>query len=94
VRRSALQQVQSDLESQQDQYELVDVARRRGFANAEIIAACPQWARLAPACTTACRPNDRLLLRMKGSISEPARCPSGCVPARSGEQKNTAAGSA
>lgn len=42
VRQSALQQVQSDLESQQDQYELVDVARRRGFANVEIIAACPQ----------------------------------------------------
>jgi hypothetical protein len=42
VRQSALQQVQSDLESQQDQYELIDVARRRGFANVEIIAACPQ----------------------------------------------------
>ena len=37
VRQSTPQQVQSNLESQRRQYELVDVARRRGFANVEII---------------------------------------------------------
>lgn len=37
VRQSTPQQVQSNLESQRRQYELVDVARRRGFANVEVI---------------------------------------------------------
>src|SRR6266496_779520 len=37
VRQSTPQQVQSNLESQRRQYELVDVARRRGFTNVEII---------------------------------------------------------
>src|SRR5438094_4276108 len=37
VRQSTPQQVQSNLESQKRQYELVEVARRRGFANVEVI---------------------------------------------------------
>jgi hypothetical protein len=37
VRQSTSQQVQSNLESQRRQYEVVDVARRRGFTNVEII---------------------------------------------------------
>jgi hypothetical protein len=37
VRQSTPQQVQSNLESQRRQYELVDVARRRGFTDVEII---------------------------------------------------------
>src|SRR5437879_13857387 len=37
VRQSTPQQVQSNLESQRRQYQLVDVARRRGFTNVEII---------------------------------------------------------
>ena len=37
VRQSTAQQVQSNLESQRRQYELVDIARRRGFTNVEII---------------------------------------------------------
>ena len=37
VRQSTPQQVQSNLESQRRQYELVDVARRRGFTNVEVI---------------------------------------------------------
>ena len=37
VRQSTPQQVQSNLESQRRQYELVEVARRRGFANVEVI---------------------------------------------------------
>jgi hypothetical protein len=37
VRQSTPQQVQSNLESQRRQYELVDVTRRRGFTNVEII---------------------------------------------------------
>ena len=35
VRQSTPQQVQSNLESQKRQYELVEVARRRGFANVD-----------------------------------------------------------
>jgi DNA invertase Pin-like site-specific DNA recombinase len=37
VRQSTPQQVQLNLESQRRQYELVEVARRRGFANIEVI---------------------------------------------------------
>jgi hypothetical protein len=37
VRQSTQQQVQANLESQRRQYELVDVARRRGFTNVEVI---------------------------------------------------------
>ncbi len=37
VRQSTPQQVQSNLESQLRQYNLVDVARRRGFTDVEII---------------------------------------------------------
>ena len=37
VRQSTPQQVQSNLESQRRQYELVNVARRRGFTNVEVI---------------------------------------------------------
>ena len=124
VRQSTPQQVQSNLESQRRQYELVDVARRRGFANVEIIdddlgrsasgaverpgfdrlvaALCAgqigavlcfdasrlarngrDWHHLLELCGLVdarvidldgvydpCRPNDRLLLGMKGSISE------------------------
>ena len=124
VRQSTPQQVQSNLESQRRQYELVEVARRRGFANVEVIdddlgrsasgtVARPGFDRLVAAlcagqvgavlCLDAsrlarngrdwhhllelcglvdarvidldgvydpCRPNDRLLLGMKGSISE------------------------
>jgi hypothetical protein len=37
VRQSTPQQVQSNLESQRRQYQLVEVARRRGFTNIEVI---------------------------------------------------------
>jgi DNA invertase Pin-like site-specific DNA recombinase len=124
VRQSTPQQVQLNLESQRRQYELVEVARRRGFTNVEVIdddlgrtasgaVARPGFDRLvaglcagqvgAVLCLDAsrlarngrdwhhllelcglvearvidldgvydpCRPNDRLLLGMKGSISE------------------------
>jgi DNA invertase Pin-like site-specific DNA recombinase len=124
VRQSTPQQVQSNLESQRRQYELVEVARRRGFTNIEVIdddlgrsasgaverpgfdrlvaALCAgqvgavlcldasrlarngrDWHHLLELCGLVearvidldgvydpCRPNDRLLLGMKGSISE------------------------
>jgi excisionase family DNA binding protein len=124
VRQSTQTQVQSNLESQRRQYELVDVARNRGFDEVEVIdddlgrsangtVARPGFERLvaslcagevgAVLCFDAsrlarngrdwhhllelcglvdarvidldgvydpCRPNDRLLLGMKGSISE------------------------
>src|SRR3954463_4327124 len=124
VRQSTPAQVESNLESQRRQYELVDVARRRGFRDVEVIdddlgrsaggaTARPGFQRLvawlcagevgAVLCLDAsrlardgrdwhhllelcglvearvidpdgvydpCRPNDRLLLGMKGSISE------------------------
>jgi DNA invertase Pin-like site-specific DNA recombinase len=124
VRQSTQTQVQSNLESQRRQYELVDVARSRGFHEVEVIdddlgrsaagtVARPGFERLvaslcagevgAVLCFDAsrlarngrdwhhllelcglvdarvidldgvydpCRPNDRLLLGMKGSISE------------------------
>ncbi len=124
VRQSTQTQVQTNLESQRRQYELVDEARRRGFRDVEVIdddlgrsasgtMARPGFDRLvarlcagevgAVLCLDAsrlarngrdwhhllelcglvgarvidldgvydpCRPNDRLLLGMKGSISE------------------------
>jgi DNA invertase Pin-like site-specific DNA recombinase len=124
VRQSTQTQVQVNLESQRRQYELVEVARRRGFREVEVIdddlgrsasgtMARPGFERLvawlcagevwAVLCFDAsrlarngrdwhhllelcglvearvidtdgvydpCRPNDRLLLGMKGSISE------------------------
>src|SRR4051794_15656640 len=124
VRQSTQAQVQTNLESQRRQYELVEVARRRGFRDIEVIdddlgrsasgmVARPGFDRLvawlcagevgAVLCFDAsrlarngrdwhhllelcglvearvidldgvydpCRPNDRLLLGMKGSISE------------------------
>lgn len=124
VRQSTPQQVQSNLESQRRQYELVEVARRRGFASVEVIdddlgrsasgaverpgfdrlvaALCAgevgavlcldasrlarngrDWHHLLELCGLVearvidldgvydpCRPNDRLLLGMKGSIFE------------------------
>lgn len=124
VRQSSSQQVQQNLESQRRQYELVEVARRAGFAEIEVIdddlgrsasgaVARPGFERLVAAlcagevgavlCLEAsrlarngrdwhhllelcglvearvidldgiydpCHPNDRLLLGMKGSISE------------------------
>jgi len=124
VRQSTQAQVQTNLESQRRQYELVEVARRRGFREIEVIdddlgrsasgmVARPGFERLvawlcagevgAVLCVDAsrlarngrdwhhllelcglvdarvidldgiydpCRPNDRLLLGMKGSISE------------------------
>jgi DNA invertase Pin-like site-specific DNA recombinase len=124
IRQSTQAQVQTNLESQRRQYELVDVARRRGFRDIEVIdddlgrsasgmVARPGFERLvawlcagevgAVLCFDAsrlarngrdwhhllelcglvearvidmdgvydpCRPNDRLLLGMKGSISE------------------------
>jgi DNA invertase Pin-like site-specific DNA recombinase len=124
VRQSTPQQVQSNLESQRRQYELVEVARRRGFTNIDVIdddfgrtasgsverpgfdrlvaALCAgqvgtvlyleasrlarngrDWHHLLELCGLGearvidldgvydpCRPNDRLLLGMKGSISE------------------------
>jgi DNA invertase Pin-like site-specific DNA recombinase len=124
VRQSTPQQVQANLESQRRQYELVDVARRRGFTTVEVIdddlgrsasgaverpgfdrlvaALCAgqvgavlcldasrlarngrDWHHLLELCGLVearvidldgvydpCRPNDRLLLGMKGSISE------------------------
>ena len=124
VRQSTAAQVQSNLESQRRQYELIDEARRLGFRNVDVIdddlgrsasgmVARPGFERLvaglcsgevgAVLCCDAsrlarngrdwhhllelcglvdarvidlegiydpCRPNDRLLLGMKGSISE------------------------
>ena len=124
VRQSTQTQVQTNIESQRRQYELVEVARRRGFRDIEVIdddlgrsasgmVARPGFERLvawlcagevgAVLCFDAsrlarngrdwhhllelcglvearvidmdgvydpCRPNDRLLLGMKGSISE------------------------
>src|ERR1700730_6021804 len=124
VRQSTPQQVQLNLESQRRQYELVEVARRRGFTNIEMIdddlgrtasgaverrgfdrlvaalgavqvgaVLCLEasrlarngrdWHHLLELCVLVesrvidldgvydpCRPNDRLLLGMKGSISE------------------------
>lgn len=124
VRQSTQTQVQTNLESQRRQYDLVEEARRRGFAQIEVIdddlgrsasgmVARPGFERLvawlcagevgAVLCFDAsrlarngrdwhhllelcglvearvidldgvydpCRPNDRLLLGMKGSISE------------------------
>jgi excisionase family DNA binding protein len=124
IRQSTQAQVQTNLESQRRQYELVDVARQRGFRDIEVIdddlgrsasgtVARPGFERLvawlcagevgAVLCFDAsrlarngrdwhhllelcglvearvidmdgvydpCRPNDRLLLGMKGSISE------------------------
>jgi len=124
VRQSTPRQVQLNLESQRRQYELVEVARRRGFSNIEVIdddlgrtadgaverpgfdrlvaALCAgqvgavlcldasrlarngrDWHHLLELCGLVearvidldgvydpCRPNDRLLLGMKGSISE------------------------
>ena len=124
VRQSTQAQVQTNLESQRRQYELVDEARRRGFRDIEVIdddlgrsasgmVSRPGFERLvawlcagevgAVLCFDAsrlarngrdwhhllelcglvearvidldgvydpCRPNDRLLLGMKGSISE------------------------
>jgi excisionase family DNA binding protein len=124
IRQSTPSQVQMNLESQRRQYELINVARRRGFQHVEVIdddlgrsasgaVARPGFERLvawlcagevgAVVCFDAsrlarngrdwhhllelcglvearvidldgvydpCRPNDRLLLGMKGSISE------------------------
>lgn len=124
VRQSTQSQVMTNLEGQRRQYDLVDVARQRGFVDVEIIdddlvrsasgtVARPGFDRLvawlcagkvgAVVCFDAsrlarngrdwhhllelcglvearvidlegiynpCRPNDRLLLGMKGSISE------------------------
>jgi excisionase family DNA binding protein len=124
IRQSTQAQVQTNLESQRRQYELVDIARQRGFHDIEVIdddlgrsasgmVARPgferlvawlcagevgavlcfdasrlarngrDWHHLLELCGLAearvidldgvydpCRPNDRLLLGMKGSISE------------------------
>ena len=124
VRQSTPGQVQNNLESQRRQYELVDVARRWGFHDVEVIdddlgrtasgtvdrpgfeqlvsGLCTgkvgavlcldasrlsrngrDWHHLLELCGLVearvidldgvydpCRPNDRLLLGMKGSISE------------------------
>jgi len=124
IRQSTAQQVQTNRESQRRQYELVNAARQRGFAEVEIIdddlgrsasgaverpgfdrlvaALCSgrigavlcldasrlarngrDWHHLLELCGLVearvidldgvydpCRPNDRLLLGMKGSISE------------------------
>src|SRR5437870_5734276 len=124
VRQSTPQQVQLNLESQRRQYELVEVARRRGFTNIEVIdddlgrtasgaverpgfdrlvaelcagsvgaVLCLEASRLArngrdwhhllelcglvdarvidlDGVYNPCLPNDRLLLGMKGTISE------------------------
>ena len=124
VRQSTQTQVQTNLESQRRQYDLVEVARRHGFVNIEVIdddlgrsasgsvdrpgferlvaSVCGgdvgavlcfdasrlsrngrDWHHLLELCGLVqarvidtdgvydpCRPNDRLLLGMKGSISE------------------------
>src|SRR6201990_1636808 len=81
VRQSTQSQVMTNLESQRRQYDLVEVARQRGFVDVEIIdddlgrsasgmVARPGFDRLVACVSNPCRPNDRLLLGMKGSISE------------------------
>src|SRR5215213_8276642 len=104
IRQSTPSQVQMNLESQRRQYELINVARRRGFQHVEVIdddlgrsasgaVVCfdasrlarngRDWHHLLELCGLVearvidldgvydpCRPNDRLLLGMKGSISE------------------------
>jgi DNA invertase Pin-like site-specific DNA recombinase len=117
IRQSTQAQVHTNLESQRRQYELVDVARQRGFRDVAVIdddlgrsasgmTARPglgagevgavlcfdasrlarngrDWDHLLELCGLVearvidmdgvydpCRPNDRLLLGMKGSISE------------------------
>ncbi|ESY64136.1 hypothetical protein X743_32040 [Mesorhizobium sp. LNHC252B00] len=142
VRQSTPGQVQNNLESQRRQYELVDVARRWGFHDVEVIdddlgrtaSGRPPWfrttgerpvhkqswrsallRRIAPfrngrdwhhllelcglvearvidldGVYDPCRPNDRLLLGMKGSISEfelgilRTRCLTRLAPKRGG----------
>ena len=69
VRQSTQAQVQTNLESQRRQYELVEVARRRGFRSVEIIdddlgrsasgmvarpASSGSWRRCAPARSAPC----------------------------------------
>ncbi|HEY4547686.1 MAG TPA: recombinase family protein [Pedomonas sp.] len=124
VRQSTQSQVMTNLESQRRQYDLVEIARQRGFTDVEVIDDDPgrsasgtverpgfdrlvawlcagkvgavlcfdasrlarngrDWHHLLELCGLAaarvidldgvydpCRPNDRLLLGMKGSISE------------------------
>ena len=74
VRQSTPQQVQSNLESQRWQYELVEVARRRGFTDIDVITMIVGHMRAAPSNGPAsivwslpCAPG-RLAL---GSVSTP-----------------------
>lgn len=62
VRQSTPQQVQANLESQRRQYELVEVARRRGFSDAEMQLAQARYdASLAERRYAACDPDNRLI---------------------------------
>ena len=88
VRQSTQTQVETNLESQRRQYDLVDKARRRAFRDVEVSMTtsdarqAEQWRDLElcrlvgasvidlDAVYDPCRPNDRLLLGMKGSVSE------------------------
>ena len=77
VRQSTQSQVMTNLESKRRQYDLAEVARQRGFVDVEIIdddlgrSASGTVARPdLDGVYNPCRPNDRLLLGMKGSISE------------------------
>ena len=65
VRQSTQAQVQTNLESQRRQYELVDEARRRGFQNVEVID--EDWAcRQRNDGQAGFRPAGRVALRGRG----------------------------
>ena len=76
VRQSTPQQVQSNLESQRRQYELVEVARRRGFTNIDVID--DDLGRTASGSVE--RPGfDRLVAALcAGQVGAVLRRPSGC----------------
>jgi hypothetical protein len=77
IRQSTQTQVQTNLESQRRQYELVDVARQRGFRDIEVIdddlgrsasgmVARPGFERLVPCC--ALTPPGSLVTAATGTI--------------------------
>jgi len=70
IRQSTLGQVQNDLESRSRQYELVDVARRRGFTVVEVID--DDLGRSASG--TVARPERLVALRRRGWRRAVLRC--------------------